>query len=287
MSSLYDHVSGGFHRYTIDASWHTPHFEKMLYNQSLLSNCYLEAYSITKNSYYKYILDSTLKFVQSSFQNEAGGFYSSIDAETNNILGEYYIWNRVEIRSVLTPKQAQEFFSYFDIEIMQDCAESSINKSGVLFCYNGDIQSNYTKLKVILEKLYKVRTKRKNPNIDVKIITSWHSVMTTTYANAGLILNNVSYIELAKKSAKFLVENCINEKNELVHIVGNESREGFAEDYVYAVQALLAIYHVIDDKYWFQIALDLLNKCNSIFLEEDVSYVYSNKTNNVMRLNIS
>ncbi|AIL64590.1 Thioredoxin-related protein [Rickettsiales bacterium Ac37b] len=289
-SAMYDHVDGGFHRYTIGAAWRIPHFEKMLYNQSLLSNCYLNAYSITKNQYYKNILDSNLKFVQTSLQNENGGFYSSIDAETNHVPGKYYTWDKAQIKSALSDAEYKEFFSYFELEIIQENSDnnisniSNISKQGVLFCNNYDIEVNYIKIKPILEKLRLIRAQRNHPNIDTKIITSWHSMMTTTYANAGLILNNSLYTKIAKKAANFLVENCINKKNELMHIVGNDSIEAFSEDYAYAIQALLALYRLTAEKYWLQKSLDLLNKCNTIFLESDGSYVYTNKKNDYMHL---
>jgi hypothetical protein len=263
---IYDHLQGGFHRYTVDEAWLFPNFEKTLYNQALMVRCVLEAYSLTKLSYYKYIIDSSLKFVTLNMRNEQGGFYSSINSKTDEGKEGYYLWKLEEIHKTLTLPQMKKFFSVF--ALAKPKTENPFTSTeGVIYCYNIEkYHTEYHKFGTVLGILLKHRLKKTPPKVNTKVLTAWHAMMMGSFALIGSEFSHQPYIDIAVAAAEFLEKECIDEKMGLLRIAGhNNLVKGFLEDYAYSIAGLIAVYEATKVKKWLQLAITLQENADGLF----------------------
>ena len=203
---IYDQLGGGIARYTVDEKWIIPHFEKMLYDNALLVKLYLHLYQITGNSIFKNIIDKTLNFIENEMLDKNGGFYSSIDADTNNIEGEYFVWTKKELTNIFDNNDLNLICDFFGIKENGNFEGSNvlhlpINEKEFLEKHN--IKSS--KIETLIQKLIHERNKRTKPNLDTKILTSWNGLMLGAFAEAGVVLNNNHYTEVANINAKYII----------------------------------------------------------------------------------
>ncbi|NDF13147.1 MAG: thioredoxin domain-containing protein, partial [Proteobacteria bacterium] len=258
---IFDHVGGGFHRYAVDAEWKVPHFEKMLYNQALLSLVYAEAAELTGKSYYEYIARSTLDFVLNEMTSAEGAFYSAFDAENDAVEGAYYVWDELTIRKLLSEGAARIFFETFDLAELPHFPGHKHPEGKVLYAKKPiDIAARerdlafdefQTQLDKIMGKLLLVREGREVPMLDTKIIAAWNGMMIHSFAQVGMLLEEPRYITAAQKAAEFIL-NKMTTRNFTIGRIYNTAVQigGFLEDYAWVVAGLLSVYQATDKKIW-------------------------------------
>ena len=213
---IYDHVEGGFSRYCIDDKWMIPHFEKMLSDNALLAKSYLEAFLLTKKTFYKKVCCEILAFLNAKLLQKNGGFACAIDADTEGQEGLYYTWSEKEIDAALEPSQARLFKEFFNVT-----QEGNFDGRNVLFqsvsleefAEEKKLSINELELEFhsICKKLLQEREKRKSPFIDKKVILSWNCQVIDVLLSAGLAFQREDFLRIASQTMEFLWENFYKE----------------------------------------------------------------------------
>lgn len=288
---IFDHIGGGFHRYSTDNMWRIPHFEKMLYDQALIANVYMEAYQITKNEFYADVAKKTLDFVLKELTNPQGGFYSGLDADTEGEEGRFYVWTADEIFEFLE-SDAELFCIYYGITEIGNL-ESGKN---VLFIsdsienfskdYNVKPDEIKNKFDMCLKKLYEIRNERTHPHIDDKIIVSWNGLMIKSLAFAARIFNEEKYKTAAIKAEKFITEHLITGDEEIFRSFRQETSNvhGFIDDYAFFIYGLLELHQATNDNAYLKSAEKLTDKMISEFYDEINGGFFSTSINSEVPL---
>lgn len=265
---MYDQVGGGFHRYSTDERWHAPHFEKMLYDNALLVLAFLEAYQITKDPQFKRIAEEILKYVKREMISPEGAFYSATDADSltpegRREEGYFFTWTTKEIDQTLDSKNAELVKRYYNVS-----SQGSFEGRNILHILkplkyvakelNLSEGEARKKLNEARERLYQERLKRPPPIRDEKILSSWNGLMISAFAQAGLFLNEKSYIETAKKSGHFILEKLYKEGRLLRRYKdGHAGLNAYLDDYAALSAALLDLYEATGELSWLQTAIKL------------------------------
>jgi uncharacterized protein YyaL (SSP411 family) len=293
---VFDHVGGGFSRYSVDTKWHVPHFEKMLYDNGQLVSLYSKAYAVTKNELYKKVAEESISFVLEELSDENGGFYSSLDADSLDENGEleegaYYVWTKEQLQALLKA-DFEIFKDYYSINsygeweenyvLIRDKPDEEIaSKHGVsLEKLEATIQKSLTTLK-------KERAKREKPRLDDKILTSWNGLMLKGLVDAYRYLEDDSYLDLALKNASFIEKEMRKTDGGLFrnHKKGKSNINGFLEDYATVIEAYIALYEVTFDIKWLKEAQELTDYSISHFqdTESKLFYFTSDEDNSLIR----
>jgi uncharacterized protein YyaL (SSP411 family) len=270
---IYDHVGGGFARYSVDRVWHIPHFEKMLYDNAQLVSLYAEAYTWQRNELYKNIVDETITFVQRELMSPENGFYSALDADSEGVEGKFYSFSKAEIDELLGD-DAQLFCIYYNVTDDGNWQEEQTN---VLFRWDDDnslaeqigipVNELLSVIHQSKEKLLAYRAKRIRPGLDNKILASWNGLMLKGLCDAYRAFDKTGYLELALKNAEFLLDNLITMGGKLIRIFKpsptgeglGEAPIAFLDDYASIIEAFIALYEVTFDIKWLNRAKDLTN----------------------------
>ena len=259
---IFDQIGGGFHRYSTDAKWLVPHFEKMLYDNALIPVNYAEAYQITKNPFYLDVLKKTLDFVLREMTSPQGGFYSAYDADSEGVEGKFYVWSKKEIRDILG-SDADIFCLYYDVTDGGNWEGNNIlcnnlNISTVAFNFGITEDKVREILNNCSEKLLKIRSSRIWPGLDDKILTSWNSLMITAFAKGYRVTKDPKYLNAAKTCVDF-IENSLYVDGKLLRTYKNGTAkiDGYLEDYSYFVNALLDVFEIDPEPRYLKLALDL------------------------------
>jgi uncharacterized protein YyaL (SSP411 family) len=262
LGGIYDQLGFGFHRYSTDAQWIVPHFEKMLYDQALMAMAYTEVYQVTSAQRYALATKEVLDFVIHDLAAPQGGFYSAQDADTEGEEGKFYLWTMGEVLNTLSPSDAELAVHVFGLKSDGNFLEAG-RKSGknVLYIaesleelapYKGlTLQELIDRLHSIRDALFQARKKRVAPAIDDKVLTDWNGLMIAALAKAGRILNQPKYIEAAMKTADFIIDQ-MRKGDVLYHRYekGEVAIEGFLDDYAFLVFGLIELYEAtFEDKY--------------------------------------
>jgi len=257
---IYDQLGGGFHRYSTDSKWHVPHFEKMLYDNALLSIVYAEAYQITKDSKYLEIVNQTLQYVLREMTSLDSAFYCAQDADSEGEEGKFYVWKKNEIQEILG-KEADIFCLYFDVTDGgnfegQTILHNSINASAVAFQFSKTEQEIKDIIKECSKKLFDVRLKRVAPGRDEKILTSWNALMISALAKGFRISRQPRFLQAAENCAKFIEEK-LTKNGELLRTYkdGQAKLKAYLDDYAYFVNAILDLFEVNPDKKYIELAI--------------------------------
>lgn len=278
---VYDHISGGFSRYSTDTKWHIPHFEKMLYDNGQLVSLYSEAFSKTKNDWYKQVVFETLEFINTELTSKEGAFYSSLDADSvndNNELeeGTYYVWSKEELKQLLTSdfELFADYYNVNDYGYWEDEKYVLIkNISNEAFA-----QKNQITLETIAAKqkewkniLHQEKIKRKQPRLDDKVLTSWNALMLKGYVDAYKAFQEASYLNTAKQNAEFLIKNQLEADGRLWHNFknGKSSINGYLEDYATVIEAFLALYEVTLDNNYLELSKKMADYVHTHFYDVD------------------
>jgi uncharacterized protein YyaL (SSP411 family) len=217
---IYDQLGGGFHRYSVDAVWLVPHFEKMLYDNAQLIRIYLHLYQITKDEFFRRTATETLEYVRREMFDPSGGFYSTQDADSEGVEGKFFVWTPTEVVEILGEGDGGIFNFYYDVSEEGNFEEKNILnvKNPVATAPGSDTSEVAKALKIsesdltaILErgrkKLFTEREKRIKPFRDEKVLTAWNGLMLAAFAEASAVLDNKEYLEVAKQNADFILAN--------------------------------------------------------------------------------
>jgi len=278
---LYDHLGGGFHRYTVEREWKIPHFEKMLYDNAQLASLYSKAYAATKKAAYKRVVEETLEFVDREMTSPQGAFYSALDAETEAEEGKFYIWTAAEIDTALPKEEAFLFKKVYGF----DAGPNFEKKYNVLFLakpydelakeLNLTENALLAKLKPIKQKLFEVRAKRERPFLDRKVLTSWNGLMIAGYADAGRLLGNPEYLKRAERAAGFVLAH-LRQDGRLLRSYAAAPGEkakarypAYVEDYAYLIHGLICLHEATSKSEWLKEAVDLTHRMIQDFEDKD------------------
>ena len=276
---MYDVVGGGFSRYSTDNFWRVPHFEKMLYDNALLTRAYLHAWQVTKEPFFKQIVEETLGFVARELTHEQGGFYSSLDADSEGEEGRFYVWTLDEIRAVL--KDDSEFFeAAYGITPQgnwegKTVLQRALDDTTLAARFKLDPETVPAKLAESHSRLLSARASRIRPGTDDKVLTAWNGLMLAAFAESARVLAKSSphshtHLDLATRSAEFLVNNLrVNGKLHRSWRNGQVTEEVFLEDYAALILGLLELYQTDFNNKWFTIAHELTDEMIEKFSNPD------------------
>ncbi len=271
---IFDHIGYGFSRYSTDKYWLAPHFEKMLYDNALLSMAYLHGYELTKNELYCQIAKKTFTYIEREMTSPEGGFYSAQDADSEGVEGKYYVFKPDEIINLLGKEDGNNFNAYFDITEKGNFEGESIPN----VIKQKELNDNMDKH---LSKIYEYRKNRTKLHKDDKILTSWNALMIAALADGFRIIGDEKYIEMAVKATDFIEEN-LTEDNTLYVSAKDGKRyiKGFLDDYAFYIYALISLYQATFDEKYLQRAETLTNKVISDYLDETNGGFYINGSEN-------
>ncbi|MEJ7860191.1 MAG: thioredoxin domain-containing protein [Pyrinomonadaceae bacterium] len=271
---IYDHLGGGFHRYTVDAIWLVPHFEKMLYDNAQLARIYLHLFQATKNEFYKTVAVETLEYVKREMLDPKGGFYTAQDADSEGVEGKFFVWTPEEVLKVLGETDARIFNFYFDVSEHGNFEETNILNVKISSAETAEaLKISEKELEKIIaggrEKLFAEREKRVKPFRDEKIITAWNGLMLATFAEAAAILDRADYLEIAKNNADFILENLQKDGYLLRTSKDGQSKlNAYLEDYANFVDGLTELFQVSGDAKYLKEAGRLANLMITEFWDE-------------------
>ncbi len=263
---IYDHLGGGFHRYSVDERWLIPHFEKMLYDNALLSRTYFEAYQATQKVRYRRVGEEILNYVLDEMKSPEGGFYSTQDADSEGQEGKFYAWTRDEIKKVLGKEKGTPFCAYYGVgtEGNFEGETSVLNIASSLENVSQLYGKSVAELEKLLEegreKLYAEREKRVKPGRDEKILTSWNGLMISGFVDGFKVTGNEEYLNSAEGAARFILQE-MRKDGRLTRVFhkGKSRVKGYSEDYAFLIQALIDLYEATFEMGWLKEA-DGLNR---------------------------
>ncbi|MBN2089116.1 thioredoxin domain-containing protein, partial [candidate division KSB1 bacterium] len=245
---IFDHLGGGFHRYSTDERWLVPHFEKMLYDNALLTISYLEAYQLTKNANYQETAIATMDYILREMTSPQGGFYSSQDADSDGEEGKFYVWQKDEIEMLLGNEAARLFCDIYDVSAQGNWEGKNIlhlRRSLEVAAkeYSLSLSELKNRLAQDRQKLFEFRSKRISPGMDDKILTDWNGLMISAFCKGYQVLGDQKYLTAAQKAVDFLLEKLyIGERILKTYRNGKSHLNGYLSDYVFLVAALIYLY---------------------------------------------
>jgi len=269
---IYDQVGFGFHRYSTDRRWLVPHFEKMLYDQALLSVAYLETFQATGNEEYAGTAGEIFTYVLRDMTGSEGGFYSAVDADSEGEEGKFYLWNYNEVKQILTPEEADFAVKVYNIEndgnFGDDISGNKIERNILhmaktyreMACeLNMSVTGFHKTLESVRQKLLAQRNKRVHPNKDEKILTDWNGLMIAALAMGARVLNGPLYVNAAKNAARFIFSKMFSPDGQLLHRFydGESAVDANLDDYAFLIQGLLELYETTFDVDYLKNALKL------------------------------
>ncbi|MDT0650349.1 thioredoxin domain-containing protein [Autumnicola edwardsiae] len=289
---IYDQLGGGFSRYTTDPNWLIPHFEKMLYDNAQLISLYSKAYKVAPSEEYREVIEESIEFVERELSNNEGGFYSSLNADTDGEEGKYYVWSTEELRNTLSSSEVELISNYYNIEpygnwekgknilYRRFSAEEYINKEGL------DAEDFRNSLSTAKEKLLEERQSRNRPTVDDKSLTSWNALMIDAYLDAFLALGNEEYLDKAIECAEFLSDKMLNPDYSLWRSYkdGKSGINAFLDDYALLSRAYINLYQTTFNIEWLSKAQKITGYAITHFRDEESGMFYytSNEHNNLV-----
>ena len=273
---IFDHIGFGFSRYSTDQKWLVPHFEKMLYDNSLLAQVYIEAFEATGKVFYKEVAEKIFTYILRDMTSKEGAFYSAEDADSEGIEGKYYLLTLDEVGLVLGEKYYKTYCEHYDITKEGNFEGRNIpNLIGKKSSSKLDEELEQ-KLEKMRQRLLEYRERRIHPYKDDKILTSWNGLMIASLAYGGRIFENEIYIKQAEKAMNFILNNMINEKGRLMarYRDGEVAHLGYLEDYAYVVHALIELYEATFNVVYLTKALELNEKMLNLFKDEELGGLF-------------
>jgi uncharacterized protein len=246
---IYDQVGGGFARYSVDAAWIVPHFEKMLYDNALLARAYLHAWQVTDEPLFRRVCVETLDWAMRELRQDEGGFASSLDADSEGVEGKFYVWTPASIRAALSPQLAEVALAYYGITEEGNFEGASIPVRAT---------PDPVELGEIKSALLEARASRVRPGLDDKRLCSWNALMISALADAGAALERADYVAAAVACGEF-IERELRADGELLRTFnrGRAKLPALLEDHAYLLEAYLTLYEATFDERWFARAREL------------------------------
>ncbi|WZO97826.1 thioredoxin domain-containing protein [Isosphaeraceae bacterium EP7] len=287
---IYDHLGGGFARYSTDDRWLVPHFEKMLYDNALLASVYLEAYQVTREPEFARVARETLDYVLGRMTDSEGGLYSTEDADSEGVEGKFYVWSLAEIRETLGADRAAIFAQAYDVSEAGNWEHSNILNlpralSDLARVLNRDEPGLLADLAEDRAKLLALRETRIPPAKDTKILTSWNGLMIAPLAEAGAILGEPRYVDAARRAAAFLLDRMRQPDGRLLHSYkdGQARFNGYLDDYANLIDGLTHLYEATGEPRWIAAAVDLSGQMIAEFHDDEAGgFFYTGKNHEAL-----
>lgn len=285
MGGIYDHLGGGFHRYSVDRYWKIPHFEKMLYDNGQLASVYSEVYELTQREEFRYVVEGTLDFVTRELVADSGGIYSSLDAESEGVEGKFYRWELDEVKATLSDSEFETFAAIYGLNDPPNFEEHyapQLKKriTDVAADRSTDLAKLESELIPIRKKLFDARAKRIRPLLDTKILTAWNGLMIRGFADGGRILKKPEYIQTAANAADFALANLVDKDGRLfrTHSEGKSKLNGYLIDYACLIDGLIGLHRADGNQKWLDASKRLQQKQDELFWDEkNGGYFYTSK----------
>lgn len=282
MGGIYDHLAGGFARYSVDGEWFAPHFEKMLYDNGQLLGLYAKAFQVTKDDFYREKVEETVAWLENEMLQEEGGFFSALDADSEGKEGKFYVWTEAELEELMS-EDLGWFSELYNIKGEGNWEDGS----NILFQtkqyeeiagrYGFQIETFKAKLEEIKSKLLTIRTKRARPGLDDKVISGWNGLTITGLCQAYLATSDPKTLELALRNGEFLLAKMIEDAQLFrSYKNGTAYTPAFLEDYAAVVQAFIQLYQLQFDRKWLDSAKKLADYALDHFYDPQDGFFYFN-----------
>jgi uncharacterized protein len=273
---IYDQLGGGFHRYSVDAQWLVPHFEKMLYDNAQLASLYLHGWLATNDSEYRLIVEETLDYVRREMTHPAGGFYSAQDADSEGAEGKFFVWSPDEIRAALgDPALARVALAYWGVDDGPNFEDHSIlfvprDPATVAESLGLTQDAMMASLARARQVLHAAREKRVHPGLDDKVLASWNGLMLAAFAEAAAVLGRTDYLAAAVHNAEFLASQMVRDGRLRRSWKDGQARiTGYLEDHAMVGAGLLALYEATFDRKWLDESRRLAEEALRLFWSEE------------------
>jgi uncharacterized protein YyaL (SSP411 family) len=281
---IYDQIGGGFARYSVDAFWLVPHFEKMLYDNALLSRIYLETYQATGDIFHRRIAEETLDYILRDMTSPEGGFYAAEDADSEGVEGKFYVWTPQDIEAALAPNDAKLAMRLWDVtEAGNFEGENILNVTRPPEAVAAEFGLTPDSLEGLVEaiksRLLEVRSERVRPERDEKILAAWNGLMLRSFALAARVTGQEEYRVAAEKNANFILENL--KENGRLHRSYKDGRarfNGYLEDYAMVADGLVALYEATFETRWLVEADALCDAITELFWDRESGSFYDTPT---------
>ena len=279
---MYDQIGGGFHRYSTDELWRVPHFEKMLYDQALLIQIYLEAFQVTGQQEYHDTVHSTIEYVLRELHTSEGAYCTGEDADSEGEEGKYYVWDLEEINKALQPEDAKCAVDLFNLHGMgnylDEATRQPTGRNILYLSLDASLDDRDTLIR-ISECLLEHRSHRIRPLLDDKILTDWNGLMMTALARAGMALGVEGWIDHAVGCMQFIETHLMPQPGKLLHRwrIGKSGISGLLDDYAFIIDACLTLYEATYDEHYCTLAQELTATVLSDFLSDDGDFFMAPK----------
>jgi hypothetical protein len=279
---LYDQLGGGFHRYSTDAQWLVPHFEKMLYDNAQLSRLYLHVYQVTGEEFFRRIAEETLDYVAREMTDAGGAFYSTQDADSEGVEGKFFVWTIEEINELLSEDDAAIVSAYYGATPAGNFEEKNIlNVPRPAQTVAAELNVPVERLHEVVERskpaLFAAREKRIKPGRDEKAIAAWNGMMLTSFAEASTTLEREDYRRIAERNAEFVLTT-LRREGALLHVYkdGQAKHHGYLDDYACVASGLLSLYEATGTLRWLRECISLTEQmCEEFWDETDGGFFYT------------
>ncbi|MCA1564928.1 MAG: thioredoxin domain-containing protein [Acidobacteria bacterium] len=279
---LYDQLGGGFHRYSTDAQWLVPHFEKMLYDNALLSRLYLHAYQVTGDEHFRRIAEETFDYVVREMTDEGGAFYSTQDADSEGVEGKFFVWTIEEIDELLGEEDGRIVSAYYGATAEGNFEEKNIlNVPRPAQTVAAELGMPVERLREVVERsrplLFAAREKRIKPGRDEKAIAAWNGMMLTSFAEASSVLERADYRRVAERNADFLLKT-LRREGTLLHVYKDEQAKhhAYLDDYACVASGLLSLYEATGAARWLRECLSLTEQmCEEFWDDAEGGFFYT------------
>jgi uncharacterized protein YyaL (SSP411 family) len=282
---IYDQLGGGFHRYSTDARWLVPHFEKMLYDNALLSRLYLHHYQVSRDESSRVVAEGILDYVVREMTDAAGGFYSTQDADSEAVEGKFFVWSLDEITALLGKRDADLFAAYYNVTKAGNFEDENIlHVTRELSEVAAAEQITVEALSATLDKarriLFEARERRVKPARDEKILTAWNGLMLAGFAEAAAILNRSDYLEIARNNARFVLDNLRRDGLLLrTYKDGQAKLNAYLEDYAFFIDGLVTLFETSGEIQWLEEARNLtVTMIDEFWDDEEGGFFYTGRS---------
>ena len=272
---MYDQLGGGFHRYSTDARWLVPHFEKMLYDNALLARVYLHYFQVNGEPFARETVEGILDYVLGEMTHADGGFYSTQDADSEGHEGKFFVWTMDEIRATLGEEDARVFAAYYNVTEAGNFEGKNIpNVTRPVEEVATELGISESELRASLDeskrKLFDLREQRIKPDRDEKVLTAWNGLMMASFAEAGVVLSRPDYTDAARKNASFVISNLYRDGALLrTWKDGVAKFNAYLEDYAFLIEGLVTLFETTGEFRWLTKALGLAEIMIAEFWDED------------------
>ncbi len=279
---MYDHLGGGFHRYSTDDVWLVPHFEKMLYDNGQLAEVYLDAYQATGNPRYKHVAEDIFRYELRDMHSENGAFYSTEDADSEGEEGKFYIWSKAEILGALGPEDGELFCTYYNVKPIgnfqsHEPYHANLNILHITESHEEiaedlgmDPDALEARMAPMRDKLLEIRGKRVRPGLDDKILTSWNGLMISALAKGYQVTGNAQYKDAAEGAATFVLQEMVADGTLMrTHRGGQSKLPAYLDDYAFMAVGLIDLYEATFDLKWLLQAQALTDQMKSKFWDAE------------------